>query len=274
MRQTFQTILFLDLTETKRYSSQTRAFLFTFDSEITPSEHAIVATLQNPDKALSEAEKHATTNHAKRDKLWRRVGMGVGAVAGGVLIGVTGGLAAPLVGAGVASVLGVFGVGGTAAGMLVTGLASSSAVTGALFSAYGAQSSAMMVSRYTASVVDFEFLRVGDPRQEGDESLAINLCVSGWVESDKDVTDPWTIFDLGIEHEETFALKWVWFCSVSAEVSLIAIIGAKGTQRSFNSPDRSDKITCVQAGPRRDSQADCIFRSIGSSPTFGSLEAW
>jgi hypothetical protein len=201
--------LFLDLTESKQYSSQTRAFLFGFDPDIQPAEQMIAATLQNPEKALSEAEKQATSTHASNSKIWRRVGIGAGAVAGGVLIGVTGGLAAPLVGAGLGSVLGVLGVGGTAAGILATGLASSSIVCGALFGAYGAQSTAGMVKRYTASVNDFEFLRIGKPRREGEGSLAVNICVSGWVNEEEDVTAPWTIFDLGPEHEEIFALKWV-----------------------------------------------------------------
>jgi len=39
---------------------------------------------------------------------------------GGVLVGVTGGLAAPLVGAGLGTVLGAVGVGSTAAGALAT----------------------------------------------------------------------------------------------------------------------------------------------------------
>jgi hypothetical protein len=209
LRQTINTILFLDLTETKRYSSQIRAFLGTFETDLQSSEHTIVATLQNPERALSEAEKHATTNQASKNQILRRVGIGVGAVAGGVLVGVTGGLAAPLVGAGLGSVLGVLGVGGTAAGVLATGLASSGVVCGALFGAYGATSTAGMITRYTASVADFEMLRIGEARKEGEESLAVNICVSGWLDDVEDVKAPWTIFDLGPEFEEAFALKWV-----------------------------------------------------------------
>jgi len=208
LKQSIHTILFLDLTENKRYSSQTRAFLSSFDTDLQASEHTIVATLQNPEQALSEAEKHATSRQASKNKILRRVGIGVGAVAGGVLVGVTGGLAAPLVGAGLGSALGVLGVGGTAAGVLATGLASSGVVCGALFGAYGATSTAGMIGRYTASVADFEMLRIGQPRNDGEESLAVNICVSGWLDGVDDVTAPWTIFDLGPEFEETLALKW------------------------------------------------------------------
>lgn len=104
-----------------------------------------MSTLKNPDRAIDEASRkteEAKEEHAGRGKTLRMVGMGLGAVAGGVLVGVTGGLAAPLVGVGVTTILGWLGVGGTAAGLLASGLAGSSVVCGALFGAYGARSTA------------------------------------------------------------------------------------------------------------------------------------
>ena len=113
----------------------------------------------------------------------------------------TGGLAAPLVGAGLSSVLGLLGVGGPV-GLLATGLASSGAVCGALFGAYGARSTAQMVARHTREIHDFAFMPVHPPQ----DSLAVRLCVSGWLTSPQDVATPWTIFDRG---QDTFALQWV-----------------------------------------------------------------
>lgn len=129
--------------------------------------------------------------------------MGLGAIAGGVLIGVTGGLAAPLVGAGVTTLLGWLGVGGTAVGLLASGLAGSSVVCGALFGAYGARSTANMVERHTREVRDLAIVPIRDIK--GDETLGVRLCVSGWLASPEDVTAPWTVYG----GDDTYALQWV-----------------------------------------------------------------
>ncbi|KAA1469503.1 DUF726-domain-containing protein [Dentipellis sp. KUC8613] len=194
------TILFLHVTTTKQYSARTRSFLAQFG---TTDESTVADTLKNPDAALKEAQKQvkmAKEEHAARGKILRRVGMGLGAVAGGVLVGVTGGLAAPLVGAGVAAVLGTLGVGGTAIGILASGLASSSVICGALFGVYGARSTANMVERHTREIRDLAVLPVHPPK----ETLAVCLCVSGWLSSPEDVTAPWTV----LGGDDTFALQW------------------------------------------------------------------
>ena len=86
------TILFLHITSTKEYSARTRSFLFSLGN---PNENFIVLALKDPDQVVKEAEKqaqHAKEEQALRHRPWRLVGMGLGAVAGGVLVGVTGGL--------------------------------------------------------------------------------------------------------------------------------------------------------------------------------------
>ncbi|KDQ61026.1 hypothetical protein JAAARDRAFT_173479 [Jaapia argillacea MUCL 33604] len=196
----FNTILFLHVTTSKQYSARTRAFVFSF---ATVDERAIVETIKNPDHAVEQAQRkteHAREREAQNGAMLRKVGMGLGAVAGGVLIGVTGGLAAPLVGAGVGTLLGFLGVGGTAAGLLATGLASSSVVCGALFGAYGARSTANMVERHTREVRDLAIVPVNPSK----ETLAVRLCVSGWLSTRDDVKAPWTIFG----EDDTFALQW------------------------------------------------------------------
>lgn len=144
------TVLLLHITSTKHYSAHARAFLLAFSSG-TLDEAAATHTLKNPKEALKDAEKHAEdakNKQAKSNKVWRAVGMGSAAVVGGVLVGVTGGLAAPLVGAGISTVFGILGVGGSAAGVLAAGLAGSSAVCGCLFGAYGAKSGYQMISEF------------------------------------------------------------------------------------------------------------------------------
>jgi hypothetical protein len=196
-------ILFLHITTSNQYSSQTRTFLASFGPI---DEKTIVSTLKNPDQAIQEAQKRTQEtkeSHAERGRTLRMVGMGLGAIAGGVVMGVTGGLAAPLVGASVTTVLGWLGAGGTAAGLLASGLAGSSVVCGALFGAYGARSTAGMVKRHTREVRDLAIVPVREI--EGEETLAVRLCVSGWLTSSEDVTAPWIVFG----GDDTFALQWV-----------------------------------------------------------------
>lgn len=96
---------------------------------------------------------------------------------------------------------GILGIGGTAAGLIATGLASSSVVCGALFGAYGANYSASMVRRHTREVQDLAIVPV---RRQREEALAVRICVSGWLDSEEGVVAPWTIFN----GSDTFALQW------------------------------------------------------------------
>lgn len=86
------TIILIHISEAKGYSARTRAYLPRIG---TVDESAIVHTLKNPDDVLEKARQEADAareQQAKAGALWRKAGMAVGAVAGGVLIGVTGGL--------------------------------------------------------------------------------------------------------------------------------------------------------------------------------------
>jgi len=203
LEKIMNTVLLLHITTAKQYSAYTRVFLF----NLAPiDEQTVVTTLKDPERALGEVHRQAQRvreQHAESGRVLRIAGAGFGAIAGGVLIGVTGGLAAPLVGAGVSALLGGLGIGGTAVGVLATGLASSSAICGALFGAYGARSSARMIERHTKEVSDLAVLPVRTQREQ--ETLGVRLCISGWVSSHEDITAPWAIF----EGDDTFALQWV-----------------------------------------------------------------
>lgn len=206
-------------------------------------EQTIVLTLKDPDRAIQEAQRQtdeAKEDHAQRGKSWRIVGMGLGAVAGGVLVGVTGGLAAPLVGAGVTTILTWFGVGGTAAGLLASGLAGSSVVCGALFGAYGARSTAGMVERHTREIRDLEIIPVR--AMKDDETLAVRLCVSGWLSSPEDVTAPWTVFG----GDDTFALQWVGKDCLRLGRVLILRAGSCSTRGIISCSFRPAQVACYE----------------------------
>ena len=86
------TIILIHISAAKGYSARTRAYLPRIG---TVDESAIVHTLKNPDDVLEKAQKEADAardQEAKAGALWKKAGIVVGAVAGGVLIGVTGGL--------------------------------------------------------------------------------------------------------------------------------------------------------------------------------------
>ncbi|KAF5380860.1 hypothetical protein D9615_004046 [Tricholomella constricta] len=243
-------ILFLHLTTSKQYSARTRSFLTAFG---ILDEETIVSTLKNPERALGKAQEKAraaTADHAERRKTLRVVGMGLGAVAGGVLIGMTGGLAAPLVGAGVTTVLGWLGVGGTAVGLLASGLAGSSVVCGALFGVYGARSTASMVERHTREIRDLALVPIREIR--GDETLGVRLCVSGWLSCREDVTAPWTV----LGGDNTYALQWEVEALEELSTALATLLKshalgylkAQGLTPSEDNPWMNAKALAMKAG--------------------------
>ncbi|KAL4251752.1 TMCO4 family protein [Abortiporus biennis] len=199
-----RSVLFLHITTSKQYHSHSRAFLFSWSVPI--EESVIVSTLKDPEHAIEEAQQKtqsAKDTHASQGQMLRNVGIGVGAVAGGVLIGISGGLAAPLVGAGVTSILGFLGVGGTAAGLLATGLASSSIVCGALFGAYGSKKSAEVIERCTREVRDLAIVPVRPPA----DTLA-------------------TVFG----GDDTFALQWEVDALIQLSNALVALVKSQAVK--------------------------------------------
>lgn len=232
MHKLINTMSFLHITTTKQYSSHSRALFASLPAETFPDESVIAETLKHPEAALKNAAEAAETTRSEKasaNKTWRKIGIGASAVAGGALIGITGGLAAPLVGAGVTTVLAWLGAGGTAAGLLASGLAGSTAVCTALFGAYGARTSARMAGRHLRDVEDFAVLPVtrataGSISSTSDsstvsETLAVRICVTGWLSDQTDVTAPWTVFDTN--KTDTYALQW----EISALQKLSSALG-------------------------------------------------
>lgn len=56
--------------------------------------------------------------------------------------------------------------------------------------------------RHTRDVADFAVVPVREPK----DTLAVRICISGWLRDKDDVTAPWTVFD---DSEDTLALQWV-----------------------------------------------------------------
>ncbi|KAI7045018.1 hypothetical protein KC352_g46276, partial [Hortaea werneckii] len=146
--QSYSRTLMLHLTTSLDLSI---AFLAEDESKIA---RGLLAAAENMN-ADDETKKKAEENQSARK--WK---VGMATVAGAALIGVTGGLAAPLLAAGVGSVMGGLGLASTAAAGYLGTLAGSSVIVGGLFGAYGGRMTGQMMDQYAREVEDFAFVPV------------------------------------------------------------------------------------------------------------------
>ncbi|RMX90634.1 hypothetical protein D0868_14464 [Hortaea werneckii] len=196
--QSYSRTLMLHLTTSLDLSV---AFLAEDESKIA---RGLLAAAENMN-ADDETKKKAEENQSARK--WK---VGFATVAGAALIGVTGGLAAPLLAAGVGSVMGGLGLASTAAAGYLGTLAGSSVIVGGLFGAYGGRMTGQMMDQYAREVEDFAFVPVREqhkPRKIEKEyrRLRVAIGISGWLTKTDEVTEPWKVIDIGME---SFALRW------------------------------------------------------------------
>ncbi|KAI4895990.1 hypothetical protein NFI96_025263, partial [Prochilodus magdalenae] len=143
----------------------------------------------------SEEESSRRRKKERGRKLRRYLLIGLATVGGGTVIGVTGGLAAPLVAAGAGAVL---GAGGAAALGSATGIA----IMASLFGAAGAGLTGYKMNKRVGAIEEFEFL----PLNTG-KHLHLTVAVTGWLSSGKysSFQAPWR--SLGACGEQ-YCLKW------------------------------------------------------------------
>ncbi|KAK7897921.1 hypothetical protein LTR67_004553 [Exophiala xenobiotica] len=163
----------------------------------------VAATKMDAGESASAAQKASATA-----RKWK---VGLASVAGAALIGVTGGLAAPLVAAGVGGLLGGLGLGATAAAGYLGALASSGVLVGGLFGAYGGRMTGQMMDKYAREIEDFAFLPVrgsvddSEEKQQERRRLRVTIGITGWLTKEEEVKSPWRVLgDAG----EAFALRW------------------------------------------------------------------
>jgi hypothetical protein len=209
-------LLFLSL---EHYSAPSRVLML----HIASSLHLSVETLSEDEakvaRGLMEAAKEMSGDDeiqkkAESNKESRKWKVGLASAAGAAIIGVTGGMAAPLVAAGVGSVMGGLGLGATAAAGYLGTVAGSTVVVGALFGAYGAKMTGQMMDNYAREVEDFKFLPVHGPDKSVDDAksvasedrrLRVTVGISGWLTEKDEVVKPWRVLGTG---SEVFALRW------------------------------------------------------------------
>ena len=140
----------------------------------------------------------STAKAQEKSSSARKWKIGVAGVAGAALIGITGGLAAPLI----AGMMGGLGLGA---------LAGSSILIGGLFGAYGARMSSRSMGRYAKEIDDFAFLPTRGSEDDAEEiqrerrRLRITVGITGWLTEEDHVLSPWRVLGTG---SEPFALRW------------------------------------------------------------------
>ncbi|KAK8029300.1 hypothetical protein PG991_006356 [Apiospora marii] len=204
-------LLFLSL---ETYQSESRVLMLRLASSLAVPPQVLAEDEGKVANGLLEAAKHMSADEqrearADKNSTSRKWKVGLGAAAGAVLIGVTGGLAAPLLAAGLGTVMGGLGLGATATAGYLGALAGSAPLVGVLFGAYGAKMTGQMVDEYAKEVEDFAFLPV-HPGKRGKESekrhLRVAIGVSGWLLVEDEVVDPWKVFLSS--NTEAFALRF------------------------------------------------------------------
>ena len=205
------------------YSSYSRVLLAYLASSLNVPIRYLAEDESKVAQGLMEAAKKQMnadeeTKKKAEENVWeRRLKVGLGTVAGAALIGVTGGLAAPLLAAGVGTVMGGLGLGATATATYLGAMAGSAPLVGALFGAYGGRMAGQMVDNYAKEINDFAFIPVHRPSTSfvkgsqthpasSDRRLRVTIGVSGWLNDASDVVKPWQV--LGNTGIEAFALRF------------------------------------------------------------------
>lgn len=206
--------MLLLLLSLEHYTAHSRILLLHIASSLHLPLHILAEEELKVAQGLLEAAKHMSGSgeaqkRGDENKVSRRWKVGLAGVAGAAIIGVTGGLAAPLVAGAIGTVMGGLGLGTTTAAALLGALAESGVIVGSLFGAYGGRMTGKMMDAYAKEVEDFAFLSLTGSKshelQPEDRRLRITIGVSGWLTQKEDIITPWRA--LG-NQSEVFALRW------------------------------------------------------------------
>lgn len=208
--------LVLILLSLETYSAHSRVLILYLTSSLDLS----LSILKKDEETVAQGLLEAASQHLNADaetkkaaessQMARKWKVGLASVAGAALIGITGGLAAPLLAAGVGTVMGGLGLGATAAAGYLGTLAGSTVLVGGLFGAYGAKMTGRAMDDYARQVEDFAFLpihRSQDPEKQdhGSRRLRVAIAASGWLREPAEIVTPWRYIGTGTEG---FALRW------------------------------------------------------------------
>jgi hypothetical protein len=209
-------LLFISL---EHYSAYSRVLLLHVTSSLLLPMRMLAEDEVRIAKSLALAIKDISAEElmqkkAEEGKSTRKWKVAIAGAAGAALVGMTGGLAAPLVAAGIGTVLGGMGIGSAATASLLGTVAESGLLVGSIFGIYGARATGKAMEQYTKDIQDFAFIplcgSVGEDSEIGkigpdNRRFRVVLAISGWLTSDTDVVGPWHA--LG-EQSEVYAVRW------------------------------------------------------------------
>lgn len=232
--------ILLVLLLTKRYDARARCMLcrialaIGYDQGIADVEATVALNLASENRLTDQgATENYVQKSQQRNRLGRILGVGAATIGGGLLIGLTGGLAAPFIGAGLAAGLASVGLGGSALASGMAMVAGNAALIGSIFGGYGASVSGEAVSNRMKDVEDFEIVDLSQSVQDdGDEDsltvrrLHVTICVSGWLTEPDDAVAPWKV--LGDSEGDRFALKWEQQALTDVGAGLMNIVRSLG----------------------------------------------
>ncbi|XP_015114921.1 transmembrane and coiled-coil domain-containing protein 4 isoform X1 [Diachasma alloeum] len=162
-------------------------------------EHSLVSMLNDEEPSQTEEEQRASARRRRMKKIKRYASVGIATLAGGTLIGLTGGLAAPLIGVGVGTILG---------GATTVALTSTAGVTiiGSIFGVAGAGLTGYKMNKRVGQLEEFSFQPLNCTSQT-DSQLHIAIAITGWLKSDDQaaIVKPWRC--LAISREQ-YALRY------------------------------------------------------------------
>ncbi|NXN31299.1 TMCO4 protein, partial [Nycticryphes semicollaris] len=163
--------------------------------ELEVLEESLLESLRLQKEEESETAEVSRKKKERRKKLKRYLLIGLATVGGGTVIGLTGGLAAPLVAAGAATIIG-------SAGAAALGSTVGIAVMASLFGAAGAGLTGYKMKKRVGAIEEFEFL----PLTEG-KQLHITIAITGWLCTGKygSFTAPWNSM---LQSREQYCLAW------------------------------------------------------------------
>jgi MFS family permease len=199
------------------YSAHSRTLLCILTSSFALPISVLITEETEISRTLLLASKTMTADvetrkRAQENQTSRRWKVGLASVAGAALIGVTGGIAAPVVAGAIGGLMGGIGLGGVAS---VLGIfAMNGAFVGTLFGAFGGKMTGEMVDAYAKEVEDFNFIPVASEWGEQtshpqalDEArrLRVTIGINGWLDVKEDIVRPWRV--LGRD-SEVFALRY------------------------------------------------------------------